>query len=148
MIATDKRNAIFLLHQEGMPASEIARKLGVSRNTVRDIIRQGGVRPPRVRTDKKRLDEELLRRLYHQCQGRVARLHEKLVEEEGITVCYSTLTQMLRDLGISTQSLRQWNKQLAIFLRTMGAGLFSADGPASCSGIDARFFPHGFRPRR
>jgi transposase len=102
MIATDKRKAIFLLHQGGMTASEIARKLGVSRNTVQVIIRQGGVRPPRVRTDKKRLDEELLRRLYHQCQGRVARLHEKLVEEEGIAVCYSTLTQMLREMGIST----------------------------------------------
>jgi transposase len=102
MIATDKRKAIFLLHQEGMPASEIARKLGVSRNTVRDIIRQGGVRPPRVRTDKKRLDEELLRRLYHQCQGRVVRVHEKLAEEEGIAVCYPTLTRMLRELGVST----------------------------------------------
>ena len=102
MIATDKRNAIFLLHQEGMPVHEIVRKLGVSRNTVRVIIRQGGVLPPRARTDKKRLDEELLRRLYHQCQGRVVRVHEKLVEEEGIAVCYPTLTQMLRELGIST----------------------------------------------
>jgi len=102
MIATDKRKAIFLLHQEGMPVHEIVRKLGVSRNTVRDIIRQGGVMPPRVRTDKKRLDEELLRRLYHQCQGRVVRLHEKLVEEEGLAVCYPTLTQMLREMGIST----------------------------------------------
>jgi len=102
MIATDKRNAIFLLHQEGMPVHEIVRKLGVSRNTVRVIIRQGGVLPPRARTDKKRLDEELLRRLYHQCQGRVVRVHEKLVEEEGLAVCYPTLTQMLRELGIST----------------------------------------------
>ena len=102
MIATDKRNAIFLLHQEGMPVHEIVRKLGVSRNTVRVIIRQGGVLPPRVRTDKKRLDAELLRRLYQQCQGRVVRVHEKLVEEEGIAVCYPTLTQMLRELGIST----------------------------------------------
>jgi transposase len=102
MIATDKRKAIFLLHQEGMQVREIVRKLGVSRNTVRVIIRQGGVLPPRVRTDKKRLDEELLRRLYHQCQGRVARMHEKLVEEEGIAVCYPTLTQMLREMGIST----------------------------------------------
>jgi transposase len=101
MIATDKRNAIFLLHQEGMPVHEIVRKLGVSRNTVRVIVRQGGVLPPRVRTDKKRLDEELLRRLYRQCQGRVVRVHEKLVEEEGIAVCYPTLTQMLRELGIS-----------------------------------------------
>src|SRR5208337_4820044 len=107
MIATDKSKAIFLLHQEGMSAAEIARKLGVSRNTVRSIIRQGGERPRRVRSDKKRLDEELLRRLYHECQGRIVRVHEKLVEEQGIAVCYSTLTQMLRELGLSTpQSAR------------------------------------------
>jgi len=115
MIATDKRKAIFLLHQEGMPAREMACKLGVSRNTVRAIIRQGGVRPPRVRTDKKRLDEELLLRLYHQCQGRAVRVHEKLVKEEGIAVSYPTLTQMLRELGISktkiiptTEQRRDW----------------------------------------
>jgi transposase len=115
MIATDKRKAIFLLHQEGMPASEMACKLAVSRNTVRSIIRQGGVRPPRVRADKKRLDEELLLRLYHQCQGRAVRVHEKLVKEEGIAVSYPTLTQMLRELGISktkiiptTEQRRDW----------------------------------------
>jgi transposase len=102
MIATDKRKAIFLLHQEGMPAAEIARKLGVSRNTVRSIIGQGGELPPRVRRDKQRLDEELLRQLYHQCQGRIVRVHEKLVEEQAVAVCYSTLTQILRELGIST----------------------------------------------
>ena len=51
MIATDKRKAIFLLHQEGMEVREIVRRLGVSRNTVRVIIRQEGVLPPRVRTD-------------------------------------------------------------------------------------------------
>src|SRR6266571_5041085 len=104
MIATDKRKAIFLLHQEGMAEREIARKLGLSRNTVRTIIRQGGERPPRVRTDKKRLAEELLRQLHHQCKGRIVRVHEKLVEEHGIAVCYSTLTQMLRELGISSTS--------------------------------------------
>jgi transposase len=102
MITTDKRKAIFLLHQEGMAEREIARKLGVSRNTVRTIIRQGGERPSRVRADKKRLDEELLRQLYHQCQGRIVRVQEKLAEEHGIAVCYSTLTQRLRELGIST----------------------------------------------
>src|SRR5258708_2532573 len=102
MIATDKRKAIFLLHQEGMQAREIARKLGVSRNTVRSIIGQGGERSRRVRRDKQPLDEELLRRLYHQCQGWIARVQEKLAEEHGVAVCYSTLTQRLRELGLST----------------------------------------------
>jgi transposase len=102
MIETDKRKAIFLLHQEGMEVREIARRLGVSRNAVRSIIRQQGAPPsPRERRDKQRLDEELLRRLYQACQGRMVRLHERLVEEAGLKVTYSTLTRRLRELGIS-----------------------------------------------
>ena len=38
MIEADKRKAIFLLHQEGMSVRQIARRLGISRNTVRSII--------------------------------------------------------------------------------------------------------------
>ncbi len=102
MIETDKRKAVFLLHQEGQPAREIARLLGLSRNTVRAIIGQAGAPPPRrPRADKQPLDEELLRRLYQECQGHGARVHEKLVEEEGVAVAYSTLTQRLRQLGLS-----------------------------------------------
>jgi transposase len=101
MIEVDKRKAVFLLHQEGMPAREIARRLGLSRNTVGAIIGQEGAMPRVVRADKQRIDEALLRRLYEQCQGRMARVHEKLVEEEGVAVTYSTLTRMLRELGIS-----------------------------------------------
>ena len=102
MIATDKRKAVFLLHQEGMSAREIARRLDLSRNTARTIIRQEGATPMRPRADKQRLDVALLRRLYQECQGRMARVHEKLVEEEGVQVTYPTLTRRLRELGIST----------------------------------------------
>ena len=101
MIATDKRKAVFLLLQEGMAVREIARRVAVSRNTVRAIIRQEGATPQPVRTNKQRLDEELLRRLYQECQGRMVRVYEKLVEEEGVAVTYSTLTRRLRELGIS-----------------------------------------------
>ena len=101
MIVTDKRKAVFLLHQEGMAVREIARRLALSRNTVRAIIRQEGTTPQPVRTTKQRLDEELLRRLYQECQGRMVRVYEKLVEEEGVAVTYSTLTRRLRELGIS-----------------------------------------------
>jgi len=102
MIEADKRKAIFLLHQEGMSARDIAKKLGVSRNTARTIIEQQGAIPKTIRSDKQRLDEELLRRLHQECQGRIQRMHEKLTEEEGIVVTYSTLTRMLRELGISS----------------------------------------------
>ena len=102
MIETDKRKAVFLLHQEGQPVGEIARLLGLSPNTVRVIIHQGGASPPRPpRADKQRLDGELLRRLYQECQGWVVRVHERLVEEEGVKVTYSTLKRRLRELGIS-----------------------------------------------
>jgi transposase-like protein len=82
MIETDKRKAVFLLHQEGHSVRQIARLLSLSRNTVRIIIAQSGAPPaPQPRADKLPLAEELLRRLYQQCQGHIARMHEKLVEE-------------------------------------------------------------------
>jgi len=101
MIEADKRNAIFLLHQEGMSARQIARRLGIARNSVRDIIAQHGQMPQGIRKDKQVIDPQLLRTLHEQCQGRVQRVYEKLTEEEGIKVTYSTLSRMLRELGIS-----------------------------------------------
>ena len=101
MIEAEKRKAIFLLHQEGMPLREIARRLRVSRNTVGVIIAQGGQLPKLVRSAKQKIDSQLLERLYEQCGGWIQRMHEKLIEEEGIEVKYSTLTRMLRQLGIS-----------------------------------------------
>jgi transposase len=101
MIETDKRKAVFLLHQEGMSVREITRRLGLSRNTVRAISAGKGVMPVRPRRDKQQIDPQLLRSLHEQCRGRIQRMHEKLVEEEGIGVSYSTLTAMLRESGIT-----------------------------------------------
>ena len=100
MIDPDKRNAIFQLHQEGMSLREISRRLHVSRHTVRTIIRQQGKVSRKQREDKIQIDPELLRRLYRECNGWMERMHEKLVEEEKIEVGYSTLTRMLRKLGL------------------------------------------------
>jgi len=55
MIEPDKRNAIFLLHQEGMGLREIARRLGISRNTVRAVIQLKGGMPDSERKDTIRL---------------------------------------------------------------------------------------------
>jgi transposase len=67
MIEEDRRKAIFLLHQEGMPLREIARRLQVARATVATIIRQAGALPKIKRSDKRELDEEVLRDLYALC---------------------------------------------------------------------------------
>jgi len=100
MIDPDMRNAIFQLHQEGMSLREISRRLHVSRNAVRTIVRQEGKITRKERKDKIQIDPELLQRLYHECDGWIQRIHEKLVEEEQIEVGYSTLTRMLGKLGL------------------------------------------------
>jgi transposase len=100
MIDPDMRNAIYQLHQAGMSLREISRRLRIGRNTVRTIVKQEGKIIPKERNDKMQIDAELLERLYRECDGRIQRIHEKLVEEEQIQVGYSTLTRMLRDLGL------------------------------------------------
>lgn len=104
MIEADKRKAIYLLHQEGMSIRQIAQRLHVSRHTVRRVIQEKGQMPATGHADKQQIDEQLLRDLYQQCQGRIQRMHELLVEEHKIPVTYPTLTRMLRQLGISTQA--------------------------------------------
>ena len=87
MISADKRAAIYQLHKEGMPEREIARSLRVNRGTVSDIIKQKGVMPQTTRSDKIQIDTQLLIKLYKDCDGWVQRIHEKLIEEEGIPLC-------------------------------------------------------------
>jgi len=101
MLDPNKRKAIVLLHQEGMGLREMARRLKLSRNTIRASIKQDGERRPRPRPRKVQLDEELLRKLYADCQGRMQRVQEKLAEEHQIQVAYPTLTRRMRELHIS-----------------------------------------------
>jgi transposase len=110
MIEADKRQAVFALHQEGMSLHEIARRLHLSRNTVRSIVAQKGEIPVGVRKDKIQIETELLQRLYQECEGWVQRVHEKLVEEHGIRVGYSTLTRMLRQLDLEGSETSQHSR--------------------------------------
>jgi transposase len=99
MIEPEKRKAIFLLHKEGMPLRELSRRLGLGRNTVRRIIAQEGRLLPRSFTPA--VDPDLLRQLYQECNGYAQRIFEKLQEEHGLKIKYSSLTRWLRQLGIS-----------------------------------------------
>jgi len=100
MIDPGKRNAIYQLHLEGMSQREISRLMCVSRKAVKRIIEQRGKFDREDRQDKMHVDRELLERLYRECNGWIERIHEKLKEEENITIGYSTLTRMLREQGI------------------------------------------------
>jgi hypothetical protein len=83
-----------------MSLREMVRRLHLSRNTVRAILQQKGEMPLGPRQDKIQIEEDLLRRLYADCQGWVERMHEKLVEEEGLEVSYSTVLRRVHELGL------------------------------------------------
>ncbi|ETR67628.1 MAG: integrase family protein [Candidatus Magnetoglobus multicellularis str. Araruama] len=100
MIRKEKREAIYCLHQEGMGIRKISHSLNVSTNTVQTIIKQKGEMPDAIRNDKIELDKDHLTQLYKDCDGYVQRIHEKLTEEEGIKIGYSTLTRLIREFEI------------------------------------------------
>jgi transposase len=103
MLAPEKRKAILLLHQEGMSMREIARRLKVGRNIVRSIVTAPDSLPPVVRKDKIEIDAALIGKLYIECNGWVQRIHEKLIEEIKTPIGYSTLTRMIRELGLGQE---------------------------------------------
>lgn len=100
MIEADKRKAIYYLHKQGMGVREISRHMNISINTVNTIIGQTGEVPQTTRSDKIEIDTDLLSRIYHRCDSRVQRTHEILSEEYGINIGYSTLSRMIRELGL------------------------------------------------
>jgi len=100
MIDPDRRKAIYQLHLAGVPKDKIGRQFHVSPRTVRTIVCQQGNLLQTVRKDKIHIDPELLGRLYRQCDGWLQRVHEILMEEEGVHVSYPTLTRLVRELGL------------------------------------------------
>ena len=100
MIDPEKRKVIYYLYSQGMPIRRIARELCVDRNTVRTVIQLQGNLPDTSRSDKIELSPELIARLYRQCDGYAQRVYEKLTEEYGIVIGYSTLTGIIRDLEL------------------------------------------------
>ncbi|ETR69470.1 MAG: integrase family protein [Candidatus Magnetoglobus multicellularis str. Araruama] len=100
MIDPEKRKAIYLLNTEGMPVAEIARSLKVDPKTVRTIISQKGEMPNKTRSDTIHIEQQLLIDLYKKCDGFIERVHEKLEEDHGIQIGYSTLTRKIRELEL------------------------------------------------
>jgi transposase len=101
MIEADLRKSIAAFHERGMGIRQIARQLGISRNTVRNIIEQKGVIPTAGRRDTVALPPETLVKLFADCGGYRERVWEKLKEEHGAEIGYSTLTRKIRELGLA-----------------------------------------------
>jgi len=105
MIDAKLRDDVLALHAYKLGVRDIGRRVGVSRNTVRAIIRRHRKgEDGKTRKYKTPLDRELLEQLYDECGGYAQRVYEKLVEEKGVEIEYSTLTRRLRELEISTKT--------------------------------------------
>ena len=88
------------MHERGVAKHEIARTLGVSRNTVKDIIKNGAAAKLTPRKDAVVVAPETLVQLYKECSGWRERIWEKLKDEHQVEVGYSTLTRKIRELGL------------------------------------------------
>ena len=85
---------------EGKKKKEIARLLSLDPQTIRNIIDSKTESRAKQRSDKKKVDIELLRSLYADCEGYIQRVYEILTEEHDVKIAYSTLTRLVRDHGI------------------------------------------------
>ncbi len=107
MIDRDVRAAVLTLHGRGLGATEIARALGLARNTVRSVISSGSVEVPRLeRPEQLESHVALIRNLHADCGGNRIRVHEELVAR-GIEVAYSTLTGFCRRHGLGEKEKRR-----------------------------------------
>ncbi len=98
------RSAIFLLHRQGHALRKIAQDVGVSRNTVREVIASGQTHASRIERDQA-LDphRDAVRALYVECRGNIVRVQEELLAREKVVVAYSTLTRFCRQEHISDE---------------------------------------------
>jgi transposase len=102
MLNWETRTAILRLKQEGHGIRTIARAVGVSRNAVKRVIRDGLAQVPKLLREES-LTEHLdrVRELHRRCEGNLVRVAEMLAAE-GIAAHYSTLTAFCRrhDIGV------------------------------------------------
>jgi len=96
----DTRAAILKLHEQGHGVRPIARFVGVSRQSVRDVLKSGVSEvPPLERALQLEPHVDAVRELYARCKGNRVRVAE-ILADRGVAVRYSTLTAFCRRHGI------------------------------------------------
>ena len=106
MMAPEIREAILALHSKGTRIRKIARLLEISRNSVRQAIRQP---PPSPGVAEPEIPAHLLtplRETFVRCEGNVVRVQEVLAAEQAITIPYSTLTRWVREADLRAPKQR------------------------------------------
>src|SRR5215472_6838398 len=92
MLSQAQRSTILELHAKGVGKREIARVLGISRPTVRKVLRsQTAAVPELARVEKAEPYRQRILELYSQCKGNLVRVHEELLAG-GVGLSYPGLT--------------------------------------------------------
>jgi len=103
MLNQRQRTAILELHAQGVKKQEIAQVLGISRLSVRKVIRSNSTEVPLLsRPEKAEPYRQQILELFSQCKGNLVRVHEEL-RAKGADLSYQALTAFCRRHGI-TQS--------------------------------------------
>ena len=104
MLDLDTRTAILRLRREGHGTRAIARAVGVARDSVVHVLREGRVEvPENARPSQLSPHLDKVRELHRSCGGNVIRVHEELVAL-GIAVPYSTVTRFCREHQIGVKA--------------------------------------------
>ena len=95
------------LHQAGQSLREISRLLGLSRNSVRKLLKKpdGDHEPERIYAQHEPY-LPLIVALFNECGGNLVRVRERLAQEHQLSLAYSTLTYIVRKYQLSSLPTR------------------------------------------
>lgn len=100
MLSQAQRTTILELNTQGVTKREIARILGISRLTVRKVLRSNSTTvPEHPRAEKAEPYRQQILELLSACKGNLVRVHEELVAS-GAALSYPALTAFCRRQGI------------------------------------------------
>ena len=101
MLSQSQRTTILQLHAQGVKKSEIARLLGVSRLSVRKVLRSNSAQVPILpRAEKAEPYRQQILEWLPRCKGNLVRVHEELIAG-GAVLSYQALTAFCRRHGLT-----------------------------------------------
>jgi transposase len=104
MLDQTTRTAIFRLREEGHGTRAIADALGISRGSVKRVLRSGTAEVPRVeRAERAEPHRTAILEQYAATNGNLVRVHEELVAG-GVELSYQALTAFCRRHGIGYEA--------------------------------------------
>lgn len=103
MLNNKERTVILKLSEKKVSNRQIAKLLGISRNSVKKVIQSQNSHPSKLQRPSRATPHlEQIQELYSTCQGNLVRVHEEL-QAQKIQISYSTLTAFCRRHGLGTK---------------------------------------------